>query len=142
MSEKIQTGRTFIIQNIRSGTVLDLSRVDNRSIVGALSNNNSVNQKWTVNWMGGGWTLRSSTGVYLSLAGVPANGAQIVASATPFIWHIWHDEIFPGVYRIFAPNTTFNFDLSNYGDLASGTNVTLWGKWNGAHQLWDFVQTN
>jgi hypothetical protein len=99
--------------------------------------------------------------VYLSLAGTPANGAKIVASATPFIWHIWHDEVFPGVYRyvrdfgilffgtksfmlrwihrIFAPNTTFNFDLWNYGDQSPGTAVTLWEKWNGAHQLWDFV---
>ena len=31
MAEKIQTGLTFIIRNIRSGTVIDISGTDNRS---------------------------------------------------------------------------------------------------------------
>ena len=58
-----------------------------------------IDIQWTVYWTGSGWNLRSSTGVYLSLAGTPANGTKLVASATPFEWHIWHDEVYPGVYR-------------------------------------------
>ncbi|KAJ3500494.1 hypothetical protein NMY22_g19244 [Coprinellus aureogranulatus] len=140
MSEKIQTGLTFIIRNVRSGTVIDLSGADNRSIIG-YPQTNGPNQRWTVNWTGGGWTLRAGSGnLYLALASVPGDGVHLVASPAPFEWHIWHDEVFPGTYRIFAPRTLYNLDLWNYGDQSPGTVVTLWHKWNGAHQLWDFVQ--
>ncbi|KAF6747537.1 ricin B-like lectin [Ephemerocybe angulata] len=138
MAEKIQTGLTFMIRNVRSGTLIDVSPADKRSIVG-FPQNNGPSQKWTANWTGGGWTLRSGN-VYLALAVVPADGAHLVASPAPFEWHIWHDQVFPGTYRIFAPRTIYNLDLWNYGDQTPGTIVTLWHQWNGAHQLWEFVQ--
>ncbi|KAG2002382.1 hypothetical protein CC2G_004577 [Coprinopsis cinerea AmutBmut pab1-1] len=135
--EKIQDGRTYAIRNIKSGTVVEVAK-DNKSIVGNVLNS-APNQKWTTNWTGKGWTLRSvASGQYLSIAGPPANGTKLVLSAAAFEWHIWHDEVYPGVYRIFVPYTTQNLDLYNYGDFAPGTPVTLWNRWEGAHQLWDF----
>lgn len=39
---------------------------------------------------------------------------------------------------VFVPNTTYNFDLWNYGDPVPGDPITLWAKWNGLHQTWRF----
>lgn len=44
------------------------------------------------------------------------------------------------VNRVFAPFTVYNLDLWNYGDPVPGDPITLWGKWNGVHQTWKFVQ--
>ncbi|EAU83564.2 hypothetical protein CC1G_07937 [Coprinopsis cinerea okayama7 len=162
--EKIQDGRTYAIRNIKSGTVVEVAKDNKSSASFLVSNrlgevvqhrhveltmfviivvgnvlNSAPNQKWTTNWTGKGWTLRSvASGQYLSIAGPPANGTKLVLSAAAFEWHIWHDEVYPGVYRIFVPYTTQNLDLYNYGDFAPGTPVTLWNRWEGAHQLWDF----
>ncbi|KAF9002108.1 ricin B-like lectin [Cyathus striatus] len=140
MTEKVQSGLNFTLVNVKSGTVLDLSGTDNRTVSGWPSNGGN-NQKWTVAWVGNGWTFRSIyTGLFLGVDGNPADGTRLVGQTTPTTWHIWHDTIDPTKYRVFAPNTSYNLDLYAQGDSAPGTPVTLWWTWNGTHQTWDFQQ--
>ena len=39
-------------------------------------------------------------------------------------------------YSIFIDNTEINVDLSDHGNAADCTPVTLWGKWAGKNQVW------
>ncbi|SJL15871.1 uncharacterized protein ARMOST_19379 [Armillaria ostoyae] len=134
----VDSGSTYKIRNAKSGTVLDLSGVDNTAIIG-YPDHNGANQQWTLTWTGRSWTFRSvSSNQYLGLAGASGNGTKLLAVAEPFEWDIWHDEIDQTTFRVFAPNTTYNFDLWNYGDSVPGDPITLWTKWNGLHQTWRF----
>ncbi|KAF8879565.1 ricin B-like lectin [Infundibulicybe gibba] len=136
----IQGGQTYKITNVKSGTVIDLSGEDNRSIIG-YPYHNGANQKWTLDWTGTSWAIRSSASqVYLALEASPTNGVRLVASPTPGEWHIWRDQTDPNAFRVFVPNTSYNLDLAKYGDPTPGTPVTVWLMWGGPHQTWRFEQ--
>ncbi|KAF9467503.1 ricin B-like lectin [Collybia nuda] len=136
--EIVQSGQTYIITNAKSGTVVDLSGEDNKSIIG-FPKHGGTNQRWTLNWTGKSWTFRSvSSEMYLGLNGSPSDGTKLVAVTTPVEWHIWHDEVDPSTYRIFVPFTTFNMDLYAQGSAAPGTPITTWYTWKGIHQTWRF----
>ncbi|KAF8063234.1 ricin B-like lectin [Lyophyllum atratum] len=136
--EIVQSGFTYQITNAKSGTVMDLSGLDNKTVIGYPSHNTN-NQKWALQWTNSGWTFRSvSSGLYLGIDGSNTNGTRLVAVTTPVGWHIWHDEVDPSTYRIFVPNTTFNVDLNNKGSQVPGTAITLWYRWAGVHQTWRF----
>ncbi|KAK0468610.1 ricin B lectin domain-containing protein [Armillaria novae-zelandiae] len=134
----VDSGSTYKIRNAKSGTILDLSGVDNTAIIG-YPDHNGANQQWVLTWTGRSWTFRSvSSNQYLGLEGSAGNGTKLLAVAQPFEWHIWHDETDQTTFRVFAPNTTYNFDLWNYGDPVPGDPITLWTKWDGLHQTWRF----
>ncbi|KAJ7223909.1 ricin B-like lectin [Mycena rebaudengoi] len=138
MPEVVQSGLTYRIINAKSGTAIDLSAADNRSIIG-YPYHNTPNQHWTLTWVGDGWTFHSvASGLYINIARAPADGTVLVASSTPYKFHIWHDEVHPLNYRIFVPQTSFNFGMYGNGDPTPGTLVTLWAKWRGIHQTWRF----
>jgi len=140
MSANVTSNSTYVVTNVKSGTVMDLSAGDNSTITG-WSPNGGVNQKWTLNWTGSAWTFRSNyTGTYLSIAGSPADGTRLVASPTAFEWHIWRDQANPNTFRIFVPNTYENLDLWADGDPTPGDPITLWTAWSGIHQTWNFTQ--
>ncbi|KAK0432363.1 ricin B-like lectin [Armillaria borealis] len=155
----VDSGSTYKIRNAKSGTVLDLSGVDNTAIIGYPDHNGANQQVYfclpssyfsllsrcsgPLTWTGRSWTFRSvSSSQYLGLAGTSGNGTKLLAVAEPFEWDIWHDEIDQTTFRVFAPNTTYNFDLWNYGDSVPGDPITLWAKWNGLHQTWRFERVN
>ncbi|KAJ7167596.1 ricin B-like lectin [Mycena filopes] len=134
MPDLVQSGLVYRITNVKAGTVVDLSGMDNKS-----SAYNSPPLLWMLTWTGHGWTFRSlSAGLYLGLAGNPADGTPIIATSSPFEFDIWHDEQNEANYRIFVPNTSQNFDLYNDGNPTPGTPITLWAKWAGIHQTWKF----
>ncbi|KAF9030288.1 ricin B-like lectin [Hymenopellis radicata] len=136
----VVSGTTYKIVNAKSGTVIDLSGVDNKTIIG-YPDHNGPNQQWTLNWIGNAWTFRSvSSGLYLGLGGASADGTRLLAVSDAVPWHIWHDEVDATSFRIFAPFTNYNLDLYNYGDPVAGDPITLWYKWNGTHQTWKFVR--
>ncbi|TFK61281.1 ricin B-like lectin [Pluteus cervinus] len=140
MSVPLQNGVTYVITNVKSRTVLDLSAGDNRSVIG-WPRHNGPNQRWTLVWAGNGWNIRSlSSGLFLNIDGSPENGTRLVATSAPILWHIWADQKDPTTHRIFIPNTYYNLDLYNYGDPTPGTPVTLWWTWEGLHQTWKFEQ--
>ena len=43
-------------------------------------------------------------------------------------------------FSIFVHNSQLNVDLSDRGNPAPGTPVTIWGKWEGDNQVWRFEQ--
>lgn len=137
--EIVQSGLNFRITNARSGTVLDVAS-DNISVVG----NQWIqgeNQSWITTWTGNSWTIRSSlSGLYVGLAGSAADGTRLIVSAAPFQWDIWHDTADPRTYRIFVPNTHFNWDLSSHGSSAPNTPTTVWYTYedDAVHQTWTF----
>ncbi|TRM66805.1 ricin B lectin domain-containing protein [Schizophyllum amplum] len=135
----INSGMSYRITNSKAGTVVDLSAMDNTSVIGWPYHSGS-NQHWTLDWAGNGWHFRSlSTGKYLSLGGADAaDGAALVGATEPFLWHIWTDDNVQGAFRIFVPNTYQNLDLYNYGNTTPGTPITTWYSWNGEHQTWRF----
>ncbi|KAJ7437864.1 ricin B-like lectin [Mycena galericulata] len=138
MPEIVQSGGTYRILNAKAETAMDLSGGDNKSIIG-YPYHNGENQHWTLTWTGDSWTFRSaSSGLYLGLDGPPADGTHLVATSTPFQFDIWHDEKNTQNYRIFVPNTSYNFDLYGDGDSTPGTPITLWYRWAGIHQTWSF----
>lgn len=137
--ELVQSGQTYTITNAKSGTVMDLSGLDNRSVIGFPAHG-GPNQKWTLNWTGRSWTFQSVySGLYLALDGSPSDGTRLVAAATPAEWHIWHDDVDPSAYRIFVPFTRFNLDLYGHGNPAPSTPITTWYTWRGIHQTWRFA---
>ncbi|ESK84072.1 carbohydrate-binding module family 13 protein [Moniliophthora roreri MCA 2997] len=137
-AEVVQSGGTYRIVNASSGTLLDLSQQDNRSVIG-WPRNDAPNQHWTVVWAGNGWTFQSvSSNTFLGIEATPENGVPLIVKQEPTIWHIWHDQINSENYRVYIPNTTQNWDLYDYGNKRPGDPVTLWTNWNGVHQTWKF----
>ncbi|KAG6840074.1 hypothetical protein C0991_009186 [Blastosporella zonata] len=138
--EYVQSGLTYTITNAKSGTVVDLSGQDNKSIIG-FPGYGTTNQQWKLTWTNIGWTFQSvGNGLYLSVDGSSTDGTRLVAVTTPFGWDIWHDQVDPSTYRIFVPNTHFNLDLNNRGSSVPGTPITLWYTWAGVHQTWKFTR--
>ncbi|PPQ69939.1 hypothetical protein CVT24_003689 [Panaeolus cyanescens] len=161
MSVNVESGVTYIITNVKAGTAMDLSAYDNLSgkklelidiflsqyqppshpLVIGWPEHGHPNQQWTMNWTGNSWTFQAgSTGQYLAIEGAPADGTKVVASATPFDWHIWRDDKDPNTFRIFVPNTHQNLDLYGKGNSTPGTPITLWWTWAGRHQTWRFTR--
>ncbi|KNZ79033.1 hypothetical protein J132_04733, partial [Termitomyces sp. J132] len=135
-----QSGNVYTITNAKSGTVVDLSGRDNRSIIG-FPFFNTTNQQWKLEWTSIGWTFQSvGSGHYIGIDGSQSDGTRLVAQTTPFGWDIWHDEVDPSTYRIVVPETSFNVDLSNFGDPNNGTLVAIWGQWEALNQTWRFEQ--
>ncbi|KAF9068740.1 hypothetical protein BDP27DRAFT_1326886 [Rhodocollybia butyracea] len=127
--EEIQPNGTYMIENAKSGTVVDLSGTDNTSIIG-YPPNGGENQKWSTIW----------TGEKLEHpVGVVNNGTNLTVSSTAYAWDIVHDELNATDFRIYSSNTTETWDLYNYGDPTPGDPITLWGAWAAIHQTWNFI---
>ncbi|KAF9530784.1 hypothetical protein CPB83DRAFT_892417 [Crepidotus variabilis] len=156
----VNTNTTYIISNVKAGTVIDLSAGDNRTVTG-WAKNGGPNQKWVLNWTGNAWNIKNNyTGTYLSIDGSPADGTRLVAAPAPFAWHIWRDANNTNTFRyslspvlllspeidvliescsIFVPNTNENIDLYGQGISTSGNPITLWYNWTNTHQTWNFT---
>jgi len=138
----IQSGQTYNIVNVKSGTAIDLSGTDERTILG-WQRHSGENQKWVVEQhQDGRWTFRNvKFGTYLGYGGNTQEGAALVASQDATKWDIYKDDHDSSVYRIFVPGANkINIDLSDNGNPRDGTPVTLWGQWEGKHQTWRFEQ--
>jgi len=133
---QIQSGETYKILNVKGRTIVDLSGGDNKSIIG-YDDHGGPNQQWTFENTGSGWTIRSAgSGKYIGIEGDPNDGTPLIAVDEPVVWDIWPDERDNSHFRIFAPNTTKNFDLSDHGSSTPGTKVQLWDKTPGKGQTW------
>ncbi|KAH7886665.1 carbohydrate-binding module family 13 protein [Phlebopus sp. FC_14] len=132
----IQSGDRYRLTNVKSGTTLDLSGGDNRSIIG-YQYHGGPNQAWTFRRTGNLWIIESQ-GKYLTIdvdQGL-RDGTQVIAESGPFEWLVEDEPGFDGVIRLLVPGTNFNIDLSDHGNPTPGTKVELWGKWDGHNQLW------
>ncbi|KIJ57645.1 carbohydrate-binding module family 13 protein [Hydnomerulius pinastri MD-312] len=132
----IKSNDIYFLINVKSNTCLDLSGGDNRSIIG-YDFHKGPNQSWIFEKVGGGFYIKSvSSAQFLGIAGEPQDGQMVIASPSPFEWHVVDEPGVNKAVRLFVPGTRFNVDLSDNGNKAPGTPVTLWGKWGGENQLW------
>ncbi|KAF9037429.1 hypothetical protein BDP27DRAFT_1348006 [Rhodocollybia butyracea] len=121
--EEIQPNGTYMIENAKSGTVVDLSGTDNTSIIG-YPLTAAKTKKWSTIWTGENWNIQSvSTGSLHTL------GISCI------------DELNATDFRIYSSNTTETWDLYNYGDPTPGDPITLWGAWAAIHQTWNFISS-
>ncbi|KAG5350038.1 hypothetical protein C0989_000517 [Termitomyces sp. Mn162] len=164
----IEPYNTYILVNVKSGTALDLSGTDGYTGVFNIAIEMFCQQTDTrlqcpvgsgmeektrgqVHWTlekfedTNQWTFRNVySGKYLGLAelselrdDIPIQGVDY-----PVPWDIFEDELDRSTYRIVVPETSFNVDLSNFGDPNNGTLVAIWGQWEALNQTWRFEQVH
>ncbi|KAG6917583.1 hypothetical protein DXG01_001931 [Tephrocybe rancida] len=109
---------TYILTNVKSGTVLDLAAD------GSIS----------------GWKRHGGTNQQAGVVseGTFENGTPLRAVPYAFAWDIFRDAIDQTVNRITVPGSQYSVDLTNNGNATDGTLVTLWLKWEGINQTWRF----
>ncbi|KAI0773161.1 hypothetical protein BD413DRAFT_473376 [Trametes elegans] len=84
----VESGHTYRLVHARTGTVLDLSMKDWRS-VSSSTWDASDNQKWVAERTSHGWTLRSvATGLFLGADGIPRPGAPVVGTREEAAWDL------------------------------------------------------
>ncbi|KAG5719172.1 hypothetical protein E4T56_gene11791 [Termitomyces sp. T112] len=138
----IEPYNTYILVNVKSGTALDLSGTDGYTVSG-WERHGGENQRASPCIITEVWTFRNVySGKYLGLAelselrdDIPIQGVDY-----PVPWDIFEDELDRSTYRIVVPETSFNVDLSNFGDPNNGTLVAIWGQWEALNQTWRFEQ--
>ncbi|KAF8421350.1 carbohydrate-binding module family 13 protein [Boletus edulis BED1] len=135
----IQGNGIYALINVKGGTCMDLSGGDNVSIIG-YGFHQGPNQAWIFQNVGGNHTyyLKSAgSGQYLSVAGELYDGQRLVASGSPYEWHVEDQQgIDSGVRLSPASNINFCVDLADNGNPTPGTPVQLWGRWDGQNQVW------
>ncbi|KAI0738176.1 ricin B lectin domain-containing protein [Daedaleopsis nitida] len=118
---------TYVLLNARSGTAMDLSGADGKTVIG-YSMHGGPNQQWEFIPTGHGYIIRcvrrSKEGhaLYLTTAGGLRDGEEIVASTFPVTWNVEQTE--DGI-RISWPNSEYVFDLADWGNSAPGTKIQL-----------------
>ncbi|KAF9559345.1 carbohydrate-binding module family 13 protein [Agrocybe pediades] len=145
MALNITSGARYYIINTLSQTALDLSGNDKQSVIG-YNVHHGENQQWEVTYFEGqegeipGWHIKSvSSGKYPRFTGEAVDGAAVVATEEPFVWHLWPDNLNIKAGRICVPSTALNVDLSDNAKPApSGSPVVVWGRWDGKNQVWEF----
>lgn len=135
----IESGKKYRIRNLKSGTILDLSGGDNKSIIG-YQQNDGANQHWQAIRDGDKWQLVSCHNAdFLGIGcaspndDVPLQGQQHHSE-----WLINQMQGTQDVFQIVYPNSNFVVDLAQKGNCANGTLITLWGNWHGENQKWRF----
>ncbi|PPR00762.1 hypothetical protein CVT24_000787 [Panaeolus cyanescens] len=136
----IQSNQAYYIRNVKGGTVIDQSGHDG-SIIG-YPQNGGANQQWIPIRVDDGWHIKNAqSGKYLALDSErPKNDDRLLAKDEPFVWHIWDEEAVSGSVRVCVPNCKKDVDLSDHGNPAPGTPISVWGRWEGQNQMWYFDQ--
>ncbi|KAF8641645.1 hypothetical protein AX16_009871 [Volvariella volvacea WC 439] len=136
----LESGTHYILVNRKSGTVLDLSGGDGVSILG-WSGHGGDNQKWEAIYSYDDsnpvWNFRNvANGRYLGVEGELRDGLRVQGVDWEYQWVL--EPQGDDYYRILAPGTPFNVDLTDYGNPENGTPVELWGRWEAENQQWRF----
>ncbi|ESK84112.1 carbohydrate-binding module family 13 protein [Moniliophthora roreri MCA 2997] len=133
-----EAGKTYHIINLKTGNALDLA--DDGRVTG-YELHGGENQRWRVEHDGNHFTLQTDKGPYLSRWSED-EGTPVVGSNDSCYWDIWPDRNNGSVFRLYVPGapTPMNIDLSDHGNPANGTPVTLWTEWEGEHQAWKFEE--
>ncbi|PSR74593.1 hypothetical protein PHLCEN_2v9770 [Hermanssonia centrifuga] len=131
----------YTIVNAQSGTVVDLSGADNKSVIG-FPQHNGKNQQWRFAPSGGGYTIQSvSSGEYLTLDSI-SDGGALRMSPFPVAWRVDSgNEENELLVRILWPNEKYALELADFGNPAPGTKVQLVSyKPEQACQLWRMIE--
>ncbi|CDO69740.1 Carbohydrate-Binding Module Family 13 protein [Trametes cinnabarina] len=139
----VWTPGTYVLLNARSGTAVDMSGVDNKTLIG-YPMHGGPNQQWEFIPSGHGYVIRcvrrSKDGhpLYLTTDGGVHEHVAIVASPYPVSWNVEQTE--DGI-RISWPNTDFVFDLAERGSNEPGTKIQLMRLKPGEPcQLWHYTR--
>ncbi|KAI5116578.1 hypothetical protein M0805_006734 [Coniferiporia weirii] len=102
---------TYIISNIRTGTVLEVADYDNKSVIGQ-NRHGRENQQWTLEYLGGGYSIRNvRSGGYLSFENL-VNGTPLIVTNYPTPWTMQHElGQAADIFRIQWPNGIGLVDL-------------------------------
>ncbi|KAK7056425.1 hypothetical protein VNI00_002980 [Paramarasmius palmivorus] len=121
---------------------LPLPNADETSKVTGFELHGGENQRWYLEQTEEGhWTLKTEKGPYLGRYSED-EGTNVIGTDDPVHWDIWPDRNNGDWFRIYVPGapSPMNIDLSDHGNPANGTPVTLWGEWEGEHQAWVFQE--
>ncbi|KAJ3486144.1 hypothetical protein NLI96_g4451 [Meripilus lineatus] len=119
----------YVLLNFASGSALDLSGGDSRSIIG-FDCHGRENQQWRFEQFGAGYIIQGiQHGTYLSFEGDLSGGSKIVASKYPVCWKVEvveHEEKPESeeIVRILWPNDRYAIELQDSSDVP-GTPVIL-----------------
>ncbi|EKM51068.1 uncharacterized protein PHACADRAFT_199900 [Phanerochaete carnosa HHB-10118-sp] len=116
----------YSLMNAKSGTSVDLSGGDRKSIIG-FPPHSGKNQQWEFLPSGEGCTIRSVfSGLYLTVEDTVGDGATLIASPYPVSWKVEDvsDEDVASI-RILWPTDKYAFDLADFGSVTPGTKVQL-----------------
>ncbi|KAI5117103.1 hypothetical protein M0805_008222 [Coniferiporia weirii] len=105
----------YKITNFKSETALTLAAYDDRTVVGLEHNKNGSgkNQRWIIDFLGDGYSIRSARSQgYLSFGCPSGDATPVIAVPHPATWVLEHE---PGeaedVFRIHWPNGHYALDL-------------------------------
>ena len=137
---ELHSGWHYRITNVKSGTILDLSGADYKSIIG-YRNKNSNNQHWRIDKVDNGlWTIRNKekNAKYLGYGyAEPNNYVALQGQEHECKWDIvdrgenkWEIRV-PGPPR-------YTTDLSDHGNATDGTVIHLWEIGHTDNQRWYF----
>ncbi|KAI8977801.1 ricin B lectin domain-containing protein [Trametes punicea] len=139
----VWTPGTYVLLNARSGTALDMSGADDKTLIG-WPMHGGPNQQWEFIPSGPGYVIRcvrrSKDGhpLYLTTEDGLHEQAAIVASPYPVSWNV--EQTDDGI-RISWPNTDFVFDLADWGSNTRGTKIQLMHLRPGEPcQLWHYTR--
>ncbi|KAI9068936.1 carbohydrate-binding module family 13 protein [Trametes sanguinea] len=139
----VWTPGTYVLLNARSGTAVDMSGADNKTLIG-YPMHGGPNQQWEFIPSGHGYVIRcvrrSKEGhpLYLTTDGGVHEHAAVVASPYPVSWNVEQTE--DGI-RISWPNTDLVFDLADWGSKTPGTKIQLMHLKPGEPcQLWHYTR--
>ncbi|PSR74887.1 hypothetical protein PHLCEN_2v9477 [Hermanssonia centrifuga] len=136
----------YTLVNAQSGTVIDLSVVDHKTVVG-FPRHNGDNQQWRFALLGPGYTIQSnSSGEYLTLKEGITHGAALSMSTFPVAWKVDAYEEAAGelFVQIFWPSENpYVLELAG-GDAALFSKIQLASYWqhNERCQLWRVVEVH
>ncbi|KAL5480541.1 hypothetical protein ACEPAI_1811 [Sanghuangporus weigelae] len=134
----------YYLQNLKSDTVLDLSGVNYKSIIGQ-SMHGGRNQQWEIGKLGTrGWFIRSlssANGHYLTVEKGLGDNIPLVGNEFPVAWDLRNEpQEGEDVYGIYWPFTRFTVNL-HWGSSANGSPVNLWSRNpEHRHELWRFMR--
>ncbi|EJC99514.1 uncharacterized protein FOMMEDRAFT_148689 [Fomitiporia mediterranea MF3/22] len=99
----------YIMRNVKSDSMMDLSGGDNKSIIG-FPRHGLENQQWEFGNLGEGWYIRSvHTGSYLNIESGLEDGFPVVANGFPASWVVENEpgeekDVFRRVASQFDPH--------------------------------------
>ncbi|EIW52646.1 uncharacterized protein TRAVEDRAFT_24113 [Trametes versicolor FP-101664 SS1] len=120
----------YLLQNARSGTMLDMSLINPGTIHG-WDRHGRANQQWDFIANGGqGYAIRcvyrsqpDGLPMFLTVAEGVLSGTDIIASPYPVNWNV--EQTADNSLRISWPNSQLVITLGNGGSAANGTKIQL-----------------
>ncbi|KAI0300009.1 ricin B lectin domain-containing protein [Multifurca ochricompacta] len=140
----IKQGGRYKITNVQTSTVVDLSGVDNKSIIG-WGWHGGDNQRWILEQKpedNGQWSIRSVkfNNKYIGFEGDADDGKRLVVTDRRQLWDIYPEgQGGLAKLKLWVPSSLLVADLTK-GNATFGTPVQLWASLPAEMQVWNFEE--